>query len=56
MYIYVCLCTLFRLLSVVQDVIVVDIHQDGEWLANNERDPHCSVAVGAPQEATSNPG
>lgn len=33
------------LLSVVQDVIVMDVHQDGERLTDDERDPHRCVTI-----------
>lgn len=40
----------------MQDIIVVDVHQDGEWLTNDERDPHRGVTVVTVQEATNEPG
>lgn len=44
------------LLSVVQDVVVVDVHQDGERLADDDRDPHRCVTVVTAQEAPHEPG
>lgn len=37
-------------------VVVVDVHQHGDGLANDERDPDCSVAMVTSQEAANKPG
>ena len=31
-----CACVSVSLLSVVHDVVVVDVHQDGEWLTDDD--------------------
>lgn len=37
--------------AVVNDVVVVDIHQHGDGLADDERDPHGGVSVDSVQVA-----
>lgn len=46
----------FGLLSVVQDVIVMDVHQDGERLTDDDWDPHRCVTVITAQKAPHEPG
>lgn len=37
-------------------VVVVDVHQHGDGLANDERDPDCRIAIVTSQEAADEPG
>lgn len=47
---------LFSLEPVIHHVVVVDVHQDGERLTNDDGHPHRSVAVVTPQKAANKPG
>ncbi|TNN63809.1 hypothetical protein EYF80_026011 [Liparis tanakae] len=40
---------------VVNDIVVMDVHQHGDRLADDERDPHHGVAVISIQETTHEP-
>ena len=53
---YGSLRVLVGLLFVVHHVVVMDVHEDGEWLTNDDGHPHCSVAVVTPQAAANKPG
>lgn len=39
----------------MNDIVVMDIHQHGDRLANDERDPHSGVAVVSIQETAHEP-
>ena len=39
----------------MQDVVVMEIHQHGNRLADDERDPHSGVAIVPVEEATHKP-
>lgn len=40
---------------IMSDIVVMDVHQHGNGLANDERDPHCGVAIVSIQETAHNP-
>lgn len=39
----------------MDDIVVVDVHQHSDGLANDERDPHSGVAIVSSQESTHKP-
>lgn len=49
-------CVLVSLLSVVNDIVVVDVHEDSKRLTDNDGNPNCSVAVVTTQETANEPG
>lgn len=53
---WICVLLLLSLEPVVHHVVVVDVHQDGERLANDEGHPDRSVTVVTPQKAANKPG
>lgn len=52
---HVGLCLVLCGTSIMDDVVVMDIHQHSNRLANDERDPHGSVSIVSIQEATNKP-
>lgn len=48
-------CPVLCSAPIMNDVVVMDIHQHGDRLANDERDPHSSVAIVSIQETAHKP-
>lgn len=45
-----------RLFSVVQNIVVMNVHEDGKRLTDDDGDPHRSVAVVTTHKAAHKPG
>ena len=41
---------------IVEHVVVVDVHEDGYWLSDDERQPHSCIAIVALEKAAHEPG
>lgn len=41
---------------IVEHVVVMDVHEDGYWLSNDERQPYSGVAIVALEKAAHEPG
>lgn len=48
-------CPVLCRATIVNDIVVMDVHQHGNGLANDEWDPHCSVAIVSIQETAHDP-
>lgn len=50
-----CVCPVLCSAPVMNDIVVMDIHQHSDRLANDERDPHSCVAIVSIQETPHKP-
>jgi hypothetical protein len=40
----------------VKYIVVMDVHEHGDWLANDEREPYGCVAIVTPEKTRHKPG